>query len=107
MPKKGKGKKKGGKGKGKADDGPEPPKVSAEEPPLNELSRQFYVIQIQDLESRVGRYQERCATLQVQNEELQKKLSQQEDDQGQVIQFLKKKVSEGCTGGPIAVLSCI
>ena len=97
MPKKGKGKKKGGKGKGKADDGPEPPKVSAEEKPLDELSRQFYAIQVQDLESRVGRYQERCATLQVRNDELQKRLSQQEDDQGQVIQFLKKKASQPAT----------
>ena len=93
MPKKGKGKKKGGKGKEKKDDGPPPPKVSAEEEPLNELSRQFYLIQIKDLEGRVGRYQERCATLQVSNDELQAKLGQQEEDQGQVIQFLKKKAS--------------
>jgi hypothetical protein len=68
--------------------------VSAEEKPLDELSRQFYAIQVQDLESRVGRYQERCATLQVRNDELQKRLSQQEDDQGQVIQFLKKKTKD-------------
>ena len=93
MPKKGKGKKKGGKGKEKKDDGPPPPKVSAEEESLNELSRQFYLIQIQDLETRVGRYQERCAALQVSNDELQAKLAQQEEDQGQVIQYLKKKVS--------------
>ena len=91
MPKKGKGKK---KGKEKKDDGPPPPKVSAEEEHLNELSRQFYMVQIKDLEERVGRYQERCAGLQVSNEELQSKLAQQEDDQGQVIQFLKKKVSK-------------
>lgn len=94
MPKKGKGKKKEGKGKGKKDDGPPPPKVSAEEQPINELSRQFYMIQIQDLEGRVGRYQERCAALQVSNDELQKKLHQQEEDQGQVIQCLKKEASE-------------
>ena len=89
MPKTGKGKKKGGK----KDDGPPPPKVSAEEEPLNELSRQFYTIQIQDLEVRVGRYQERCAALQVSNDELQKRLGQQEEDQGQVIQYLKKTAS--------------
>ena len=92
MPKKGKGKKKGGKGKEKKDDGPPPPKVSVEEDPLNDLSRQFYMVQIKDLEERVGRYQERCAGLQTSNEELQSKLAQQEEDQGQVIQFLKKKV---------------
>ena len=92
MPKKGKGKKKGGKGKAKKDEGPPPPKVSAEEESLNELSRQFYLIQIKDLETRVGRYQERCATLQASDDELQKRLDQQEEDQGQVIQFLKRKV---------------
>lgn len=97
MPKKGKGKKKEGKGKGKNDDGPPPPKVSAEEQPFTELSRQFYMIQIQDLEGRVGRYQERCAALQVSNDELQKKLHQQEEDQGQVIQCLKKEASESYT----------
>ena len=94
MPKKGKGKKKGGKGKEKKEDGPPPPKVAGEEEPLSELSRQFYMVQIKDLEERVGRYQERCAGLQVSNEELQSKLAQQEEDQGQVIQFLKKKVSK-------------
>ena len=94
MPKKGKGKKKGGKGKDKKDDGPPPPKVSAEEEALKEDSRQFYTVQIKDLEERVGRYQERCAALQVSNDELQSKLTQQEEDQGQVIQFLKKKASK-------------
>ena len=91
MPKKGKGKKKGGKAKDKKDDGPPPPKVSAEEEPLNEFSRQFYAVQITDLEARVGRYQERCAALQTSNDQLQSQLNQQEEDQGQIIQFLKKK----------------
>ncbi|CAI8048879.1 Cilia- and flagella-associated protein 157 [Geodia barretti] len=94
MPKKGKGKKKGGKGKEKKEDGPPPLKVAGEEEPLSELSRQFYMVQIKDLEERVGRYQERCAGLQVSNEELQSKLAQQEEDQGQVIQFLKKKTKD-------------
>ena len=93
MPKKGKGKKKGGNGKGKKEDGPPPPKVSAEEQPPNELSRQFYAIQIKDLEGRVGRYQERCVALQASNDELLKQHSQQEENQEQVIQFLKKTVS--------------
>ena len=43
-PKKGKGKKKGGKGKGDKK-APAPP-AEAKEPPLNELSKQFYLIQI-------------------------------------------------------------
>ena len=44
MPKKGKGKKKG-KGDKKAAAGPPPPTVQEEEP-LDELSKQFYLIQI-------------------------------------------------------------
>ena len=85
MPKKGKGKKKGGK-----EGGPPPPKVKVEEEePLNELSRQFYVIQIKDLEERMGRTQGRCAALQASNEELRKKLKQQEDEQDDLIRHLK------------------
>ena len=49
---------------------------------------------MKDLETRVGRYQERCAALQVSNDKLQEKLVQQDEDQGQVIQFLKKKASK-------------
>ena len=46
MPKKGKGKgKKKGKGDKKKDAGPPPP-AKLEEEPLNELSKQFYLIQI-------------------------------------------------------------
>ena len=45
MPKKGKGKKKGGKAKG--DKKKElPPPVQVEEEPLSELSKEFYLIQV-------------------------------------------------------------
>lgn len=94
MPKKGKGKgKKKGKGDKKKDAGPAPP-AKLEEEPLNELSKQFYLIQISDLEERLGRYQVKCDHLQLQNDGLQLKLKQQLDDQEQMITFLKRKSQE-------------
>ncbi len=48
----------------------------------------------QDLEIRLGRYQEKSDRLQVENSELQKQLKQQLEDQEQMITFLKKKSSE-------------
>lgn len=86
MPKKGKGKKKGGKGKGKGEKkGAEPPPpVKAEEEKLTELSKQFYLIQIKDLEERLARYQAKCDQLQLANDEFQKQLKQQKEDQEQV-----------------------
>ena len=48
----------------------------------------------QDLEMRLGRYQEKSDRLQVENSELQKQLKQQLEDQEQMITFLKKKSSE-------------
>lgn len=95
MPK-GKGKKKGkGKGKGdkKAAGGPPPPEKVAEEP-LDDLSKQFYLIQIRDLEERLGRYQAKCDKLRLENQELQEQLRQQVEDQEQMIAFLKRKNQE-------------
>ena len=91
--KKGKGKGKGeGKGDKKAGELPPPPKV--EEEKLDALSRQFYLIQIKDLEERLARYQAKCDKLQFSNDELQKQLKQQLEDQEQMILFLKKKNQE-------------
>ncbi len=49
---------------------------------------------VQDLETRLGRYQEKSDRLQVENTELQGKLRQQVEDQEQMITFLKQKSSE-------------
>lgn len=49
---------------------------------------------IQDLESRLSRYQVKCDKLQLQNEDLEKKLKQQLEDQEQMITFLKRKNHE-------------
>ena len=90
MPK-GKGKKKG-KGKGKGDEKKEPPPPAAAlEPPTNSLSKEFYMVQVRDLEDRLSKYQTKCDKLQLSNEELQKQLKQQLEDQEQMTTFLKKK----------------
>lgn len=92
-----KGKKKGkGKGKGKKDKGakaPPPPQVSTE-PPLDDTSREFYLIQIRDLEGRVGRYQAKCDKLLENNEDMEKQLQQQMEDQESIMTLLKKKIQE-------------
>lgn len=90
MPK-GKGKKKG-KGKGKGDEKKEPPPpTAAMEQPTDSLSKEFYMIQVRDLEDRLSKYQTKCDKLQLSNEELQKQLKQQLEDKEQMTTFLKKK----------------
>ena len=92
-----KGKKKGkGKGKGKKDKGakaPPPPKVSTE-PPFDDTSKEFYLIQIRDLEGRVSRYQAKCDKLLESNEDMEKQLQQQMEDQESIMTLLKKKIQE-------------
>lgn len=46
------------------------------------------------MEQRVARYQSRCDTLSVSNEDLQKKLTQQLEDQEHIMSLLKKKIQE-------------
>lgn len=49
---------------------------------------------MQDLESRLSRYQVKCDRLQLENNDLEKKLKQQLEDQEQMITFLKRKNHE-------------
>ena len=49
---------------------------------------------VQDLEERLSRYQVKCDRLQLENDDLQKKLKQQLEDQEQMITFLKRKNHE-------------
>ena len=91
-----KGKKKGkgkGKGKEKGAKAPPPPKQQLEEP-LDTSSKEFYLIQIRDLEDRIQRYQAKCDKLQANNESLEKQLQQQLEDQESIVTLLKKKIQE-------------
>ena len=90
--KKGKGK---GKGKGKKDKGakaPPPPKPI--EDPIDDSTREFYLIQIRDLEGRLVRYQAKCDKLQASNDEMEKQLQQQLEDQESIMTLLKKKIQD-------------
>lgn len=49
---------------------------------------------MQDLEGRLSRYQVKCDRLQLENDDLQKKLQQQLEDQEQMTTFLKRKNHE-------------
>lgn len=53
-----------------------------------------YFLNVQDLEKRLTRYQEKCDKLQLDNTDLQKKLYQQLEDQEQMISFLKRKAQD-------------
>ena len=86
-----KGDKKGGK---KADEskGPPPPEkpLSEYEKPISELSKQFYVIQIKDLEERLAKYQKLNDQIKLQNEDLQKTLQQQVEIQKDIVSGLRR-----------------
>ena len=86
-----KGDKKGGK---KADEskGPPPPEkpLSEYEKPINELTKQFYVIQIKDLEERLARYQKLNDEIKLQNEDLRRTLQQQVEIQKDIVSGLRR-----------------
>lgn len=86
-----KGDKKGGK---KADEnkGPPPPEkpLSEYEKPISEMTKQFYIIQIKDLEERVARYQRKSDELSLQNEDLQKTIQQQVEIQKDIVLGLRR-----------------
>ena len=86
-----KGDKKGGK---KADEakGPPPPEkpLSEYEKPISEMTKQFYIIQIKDLEERVARYQAKSDKLSLENEDLQRTLQQQVEIQKDIVSGLRR-----------------
>lgn len=87
--KKAKGDKKGDK---KAKDGPAAPAQSLEEldKPISDTTKEFYLIQVRDLEGKLERYKEKCDTLQVKYDGLSKSHSQSIKDRDDIIALLKK-----------------
>jgi len=61
---------------------------------FNELSKEFYLVQIRDLELKISRYQEKCDTLDLRNKELEKKFEQQASDKKEIVSFLKKQLEQ-------------
>jgi len=61
---------------------------------LNELSKEFYVVQIRDLENKLSRYQQKCDELEISNKEVDSKFDQQATDKKEIISFLKKQLEQ-------------
>jgi len=89
MPPKKKGKK--GKAKKNADSGPI---LRPESPPISELSKQFYLIQIKDLDNKLIRYQEKCDELRIKAKEHEEQYIQICKDKKEIVDFLKKTLEQ-------------
>jgi len=89
-------KKKGKKGKKGKKDGEEGGPPGGDKPgsgkELNELSREFFLIQIKDLEQRLVRYQKKCDELGVSTKEYEDKYGQLQQDRKEIVDFLKKSL---------------
>lgn len=89
-------KKKGGKKSGKKKSAKQTVnKGSAKVDDLfNELSKEFYLVQIRDLELKIARYQAKCDTLDLRNKDLEKQFEQQASDKKEIVSFLKKQLEQ-------------
>lgn len=87
-------KKKKGSGKGKkGGSGPSSAKVGAGAGEnLSALSKEFFLIQIRDLENRLARYQRKCDEVEIANQEFHKQYDQLQVDKKDIVQFLKKQL---------------
>uniref|UniRef100_A0A0B6ZCN1 Cilia- and flagella-associated protein 157 n=1 Tax=Arion vulgaris TaxID=1028688 RepID=A0A0B6ZCN1_9EUPU len=86
--KKGKGKSKGAKGAGKKQ---VPPSAA---PKVGEETKEFLILQIQDLEKRLARYQKRCDELEVANGQFHDKFEQMATDKKEIVAFWKKQLEQ-------------
>ncbi|OWF54650.1 cilia- and flagella-associated protein 157-like [Mizuhopecten yessoensis] len=88
-PKKKKSGKKGKKSAKKSGRG-SPSKTSSEQ--LNELSKEYYLIQIRDLENRLARYQKKCDELEVSQGAFKDQFDQMARDKNDIVSFWKRQV---------------
>ncbi|XP_064648997.1 cilia- and flagella-associated protein 157-like [Lineus longissimus] len=86
--KSGKKKKKSGKKSAKSDK--QPPASEN----LNELGKEFYLIQIRDLENRLVRYQRKCDELELANGKFKNQYDQMGSDKKEIVSFLKKSLEQ-------------
>lgn len=61
---------------------------------FNEVSKEFYVVQIRDLEQKIARYQEKCDLLEIRNKEVENEHDQQASDKKEIVSFLKKQLEQ-------------
>jgi len=87
-PKKKKGSGKKGKGKGAKQ-----PPVSAA-PKIDPETKEFFLVQVRDLEERLVRYQKKCDELEVANAQFHDKYDQMATDKKEIVAFWKKQVEQ-------------
>lgn len=61
---------------------------------LNELSKEYFLIQIRDLEERLARYQKKCDELELANQDYRSQFEQQTTDKKEIVSFLKKQLEQ-------------
>ena len=61
---------------------------------FNEVSKEFYLVQIRDLELKIARYQEKCDKLEIRNKVVETGYDQQASDKKEIVSFLKKQLEQ-------------
>ncbi|XP_061169615.1 cilia- and flagella-associated protein 157-like [Saccostrea echinata] len=61
---------------------------------MNELSKEYFIIQIRDLENRLHRYQKRCDELEVNRGNNNEKFEQLEKQKNDIVDYLKKEINK-------------
>lgn len=92
-PKKKKGGKKGGKKKSAVKSASGNPGVNIDDV-LNEVTKEFYLLQIRDLEQKISRYQEKCDKLEIINKKVQEEFDQLSTDKHEISSYLKRQLEE-------------
>ena len=59
---------------------------------ISELTKEFYLIQIRDLETRLVRYQRKCDQLELKNKEYEENFDHHSSDKKEIVSFLKKQL---------------
>ena len=95
MPKKGKGKgKKKGSAKKKKSASAKKAAASAGPEIVDEATREFYLLQLKDLDERVTRYREKTDVLELRNKDLEVRLHQEQRDKFDITITLKRQLGE-------------
>lgn len=94
MPPKKKGKKSGKKRKSGKKSGRKSAASAPSTEILTELSKEYFLIQIRDLEARLSRYQKKCDELELKNNDYKSQYEQQTTDKKEIVSFLKKQLEQ-------------
>ncbi|XP_043913945.1 cilia- and flagella-associated protein 157-like [Protopterus annectens] len=68
--------------------------AAGQDEPLSELSKEYYLVQIRDLESRLTRYQQRCDELTLRKDQYEKQYDQLLTEKKEIVAFLKRSLDQ-------------